>query len=171
MNNELDIFLRPPEIRDVNLLHLWENNLEFSQFSSLGQSYSAKDIESFIRSNKEIRENKQFRLMICVRESKECIGTVDLYAIDFSEKDAGVGVLIADKSYRRKGVAKQALALIADFSRKRLGLRSLYCEIEVSNTPSISLFENAGYGSKSLRKSEHIIDTVPVDVYFYRKNI
>jgi tetratricopeptide (TPR) repeat protein len=60
---------------------------------------------------------------------------------------------------------------------KYYNLGKIYYELDKYNdaresfTESISLFENAGYGSKSLRKSEHIIDTVPVDVYFYRKNI
>lgn len=171
MNDELTIFLRPPEHKDLEILFNWENNADFNQFSSHKNSYSKEEIAAFIRTNKNIRENKQFRLMICEQSSKKCLGTVDLYDIDPSKKEAGIGILIAEEHDRKNGYASQALALAEVFAREKLSLKSLFCEIGVDNTPSIGLFEKAGYKSKTFIKNKYIIDSVPVDVYFYSKNI
>lgn len=171
MIKESDIILRPPDETDVDLLYKWENNAEFSQYSSSQKNYSLEEIKSFIRSIKDIRANKQFRLMICLKKSNQVIGTVDLYEIDFEEKSAGVGILIADKYNRRRGFATQALVSATSFAREKLRLNQLFCEITTDNIESQKLFRKAGFGSKTLRKNAYIIDSIPVDVYFYEKNI
>ncbi len=171
MNNLFNIILRPPQESDLQLLFEWENNKEFDEFSSIESSYTIDEIESFIRSVKNIKANKQFRFMICDKESSQAIGTVDIYDIDFHKERAGIGILIAKSEHRRKGFALQALDLTSTFAKDKLGLAHLFCEINVENVASQNLFEKAGFGSKSLRKNAYNIDSVPVDVYFYEKNI
>lgn len=171
MNNELAIFLRPPELEDLELLYKWENNANFQQFSSHKNNYSKEEISDFIKTNKNIRENQQFRLMICEQSTKKRLGTVDLYDIDTAKKQAGIGILIAEKQDRKRGYASQALGLAEIFAREKLSLKELFCEISIDNRPSIRLFEKAGYKSKTFIKNKYIIDSVPVDVYFYSKSI
>lgn len=171
MTESSDIFLRTPDETDVDLLHSWENNIEFRQYSSFQKSYSIEEIKSFVNTIKNIRENKQFRMMICLKKSNQSIGTVDLYDIDFEGKIAGVGILIADKQNRRNGFATQALESTAVFAREKLGLNRLFCEITTDNIHSQKLFEKVGFGSKTVRKNAYNIDSIPTDVYFYEKNI
>jgi diamine N-acetyltransferase len=171
MNESFNIFLRPPEESDLHLLFEWENNKEFDEFTSLENSYTIDEIDAFIRSVKNIKENKQFRFMICQKELSQAIGTVDIYDIDFLEQKAGIGILIAKSEHRRKGYALQALELTSLFAKDKIGLTSLFCEIRTNNINSQKLFEKAGFSSKSLRKNAYNIDSVPVDVYFYEKNI
>lgn len=171
MSNSEPIFLRPPDDRDIELLYDWENTQEFHEFSSIQVSYSREEIKEFISTIKEVNANKQFRLMICLRASDHPIGTVDLYEINFTNMSAGIGILLAEKSKRRKGYATTAIKLCVEFAKKKLSLEKLYCEIKPDNTASQDLFEKAGFGSKTLRKNAYYIDSMPVDVYFYEKNI
>jgi diamine N-acetyltransferase len=181
MNNEInmfnpilsssDIFLRTPDLSDAENLFEWENDLNFKEFSSHKQQYSRREIDLFIRNNENIKANLQYRLMICKKEQKNAIGTIDLYEIDFAKGSAGVGILIADEHDRKKGFALSALELLQQFAKESLGLDHLFCEINKENEPSISLFKKAGFGQKNNMKIDNENESLDKDVYFYEKNL
>ena len=108
--------------------------------------------------------------MICDEESENVVGAIDLYDVDLDLGTAGVGILV-DPSQRRKGLGLSALKEMGHYASNNLDLKTLYCEIHVSNHPSINLFEKAGFEQVELRKNRYTIQSIPVDVYFYKKKI
>jgi diamine N-acetyltransferase len=181
MNNEINmfnpihdssnIFLRPPDLSDAEKLIEWENDLNFKQFSSHKQQYSRREIDLFIQNNENIKSNLQYRLMICTTQHKNAIGTIDLYEIDFAKGSAGVGILIANSSDRKRGFALSALELLQQFAKESLGLYHLYCEISEKNESSIRLFKKAGFEQKNNMKIDNENASLDKDVYFYEKNL
>ena len=179
MNNETNmcnpirgnsrIFLRPPDLSDLEVLVKWENDLSFKVFTSYKQQYSKSEIELFIKNNEDIRANLQYRLMICKQKDKNVIGTIDLYEIDFAKGSAGVGILIANETDRKKGFALTSLKLIEQFSKDQLGLKRLTSEINKENQPSLNLFKKAGFKRENKVNIAPIIETITNDVYFYEK--
>lgn len=55
-----------------------------------------------------------------------------------------LNIMIAEPSYRRKGLAREALLFILDFT-KQLGLERLEAKIQTDNEASINLFESLGF--------------------------
>lgn len=141
-----DIILRAPEPEDLELLYKWENDTSMWLLSNTLTPFSKFTLKKYIESSSgSIFESSQLRLMIQIEGSKDTIGTVDLFDFDPFNQRAGVGILIAEESSRRKGYAKMAIEALIDYSFNRLKIHQLYCNILKDNSRSIKLFEGLGF--------------------------
>ncbi|PWH87196.1 GNAT family N-acetyltransferase [Brumimicrobium oceani] len=165
------IYLRQIEEDDVNILLLWENDTENWRYSESEAPFSLHQIQHYVKNASHVRQNQQMRLIICLFENDKAIGTIDLFNIDFKNKRAGVGVLIANKADRNKGYAKEALELMCGFASRRIGLLQVFCDIQADNEASISLFENEGFIKTGTRKNWYLYQDEAIDAYFYQKFI
>jgi diamine N-acetyltransferase len=145
-----EIILRALEPGDINMLYSWENDPEIWHVSNTYTPYSKYILEKYIEnSHLDIYQVKQLRLMIDVgtRGSKErrSVGTIDLFDFDPYHNRAGVGILIGDKSDRKKGYASLAMEKFLVYSFNTLQLHQLYCNITAGNTDSLRLFKKCGF--------------------------
>ncbi|OJV83040.1 MAG: GNAT family N-acetyltransferase [Bacteroidia bacterium 44-10] len=142
--------LRAPEPEDMDLLYAWENDTTIWQNGASIVPFSRYTIKQYLIDYKhDIYADKQLRLMVTLKETEECIGTVDLYDFDPFHRRAGVGILI-DNKHRRKGYAEQALMLLENYVFRFLNLRQLYAIIPEKNSNSIQLFTKTGYRQTGL---------------------
>ena len=113
-------------------------------------------------SHKDIYETGQVRLMIDHIPDNTTIGTIDIFDFDPFHKRAGVGILIANEDYSRKGYATMALKCLIDYCFSTLLLHQLYCSILANNCESMDLFKKTGFSpvrNKERSGSEHLTDT------------
>ncbi|HEX2969564.1 MAG TPA: GNAT family N-acetyltransferase [Bacteroidales bacterium] len=140
------INLRAPEPEDLELLYNWENNNIYWVISNTLTPFSKYTLKRYLEdSHKTIFETGQIRLMIDVVDEWKTIGTIDLFDYDPFHNRAGVGILLADESYRKKGYASMALKCLIDYCFKTLQLHQLYCNILEDNCESIELFTKNGF--------------------------
>jgi diamine N-acetyltransferase len=148
-----DISLRALEPEDLELLYEWENNYKNWAISNTITPFSKYVLKRYLEdSHKSIFETGQLRLMIDYEKDNTTIGTIDIFEFDPFHKRAGLGILIANEGYRRKGLASMALACIIDYSFKTLQLHQLYCNILEKNTESIELFKKHGFVQSGIKK-------------------
>jgi diamine N-acetyltransferase len=139
------IYLRALEPEDIQTLYRWENNTEVWHLSNTLAPYSLHLLKQYIeQAQLDIYTTKQLRLIICSAKD-QAIGCIDLFDFDPYHLRAGVGILIADVSERKKGYAKEALQLLINYCSKHLHLKQLYCNILENNTASRQLFEHSGF--------------------------
>lgn len=146
------VSLRPLEPDDIDLLYLWENNIEIWNVSNTRTPFSKYILAEYIKeSAKDIYETKQLRLII---ENKlaEPVGALDLFDFDPYHMRAGVGILIHKNENRNHGYAFDALNAIFEFSVEVLGLKQLFANISANNEVSIHLFEKAGFEQSGIKK-------------------
>ncbi len=147
------IRLRALEPEDLELLYEWENNISFWTISNTISPFSKYTLRLYLeKSHKSIYETGQLRLMIDLIEEKTTIGTIDIFDFDPFHKRAGLGILIADEAYRKKGYASMALKCLVDYCFKTLQLHQLYCNIIANNTESIDLFKKQGFVQAGVKK-------------------
>ncbi len=146
------IQLRALEKSDVDALFLWENNPEHWKVSHTISPYSRQALSLYIESAGDIYSDKQLRLIICRKEDQKALGCLDLFDCDFKNKRAGIGILIADKIDRGKGVASRCLSLTLNYCREVLGLHQVYCNILADNAESLQLFKKFGFEKIGLKK-------------------
>ncbi|HHZ65750.1 MAG TPA: N-acetyltransferase [Flavobacteriales bacterium] len=144
--------LRALELSDVDLLYKWENNTSIWNVSNTLVPFSRESIEQFVTYERDIYSDKQLRLVICLLENEKAIGCVDLYDYDMRHQRAGVGILIADETERKKGLATEALEVLKEYAKETLILHQLYCNIPEDNKKSMSLFEKAGFVNIGVKK-------------------
>jgi diamine N-acetyltransferase len=148
-----DIKLRALEPEDLGLLYEWENNNDYWIISNTVSPFSKYILKRYIEnSHKSIYETSQLRLMIDHTPDNHTIGTIDIFDFDAYHKRAGIGILIGDKDYRRKGLATMAMTCLTDYCFKTLLLHQLYCNILENNTESIELFTKIGFTEIGIKK-------------------
>ena len=141
-----EIKLRALEPEDLELLYEWENNNDYWIISNTVSPFSKYTLKRYIEnSHKNIYETGQLRLMIEHISDKKTIGTIDIFDFDSYHKRAGLGILIANETYRKKGYATMALTVLIDYCFKTLLLHQLYCTMLDTNCESIELFKKLGF--------------------------
>lgn len=152
------ISLRAPEPEDLDLLYIWENEPTIWQVSGTLAPFSKYVLRQYLEhAGKDIFEAKQLRLIIQLQTNHRPIGAIDLFDFDPHHRRAGVGILIAEPSERRRGYAREAIETLMGYCFNVLNLHQLYCNIAAGNSASIKLFKEAGF-QESGRKKEWLVD-------------
>ncbi|MFM1932071.1 MAG: hypothetical protein RL226_1374 [Bacteroidota bacterium] len=159
--------LRPVQSNDVEILLHWENDPSHWWVSGITSPYSRADIEGFVSGITDIHQDKQFRWVI--EHEGHPIGTIDLYEFDAVHRRAGVGILIAERSKRQKGLGELALRLLMEHGQDVLSLHQLYAAIPESNEASIRLFEKCGFVRTAVRREWLQFEGRFEDELFYQR--
>ncbi len=146
------VSLRAIEPSDIDVLYQWENDTTNWNVSNTQTPFSKFVLEQYIASaHQDIYSVKQLRLIICDKDEK-AIGSIDLFDFDPGNSRAGIGILIAEQSDRKKGYASEALKLLIEYSFTILDLHQLYCNITMDNEASILLFQKHGFLITGMKK-------------------
>lgn len=146
------IYLRALEPEDLDFIHAIENDESIWEISNTQTPYSRYLIKQYLeQAHKDIFEVKQLRLVISNYDN-EALGMIDLFDFDFKNSRAGVGILVKESEDRNKGIGKEALDLLVDYSFANLHLHQLYCNISEDNEASLKLFQNKGFQKIGLKK-------------------
>ncbi len=144
--------LRAVEPDDVETMYAWENDPRVWRVSGTLAPFSRHILSRFVEEQQfDIYQTRQLRLMIENPEGVP-VGTLDLFEFDPRNRRAGVGILIYDRSQRRRGYASDAIATVADYARRVLALHQLWCNVGVGNRASIGLFRNAGFTQAGVKR-------------------
>lgn len=148
-----EIILRAPEPEDLELLYSWENNNTYWVISNTLTPFSRFTLKRYLEdSHKTIFETGQIRLMIDHINDRKTIGTIDIFEYDAFHSRAGIGILIAEEEYKRKGYATMALNCIINYCFKTLLIHQLYCSILEDNCGSMDLFGKVGFKRIGIKK-------------------
>lgn len=146
------IYFRALESSDLELLYNCENNMNVWQISNTQVPYSKHVLTQFLETaHQDIYTTKQLRLLICLLETNEAIGTVDLFEFEPAHARVGVGILIFEQ-FRKNGYAFEAIELLKKYAFDTLFMNMLFCNISVNNKESISLFEKCGFEKIGIKK-------------------
>lgn len=163
-----NVRLRPLEPEDLELLYEWENDLPTWKVSNTLVPFSKYILKQYIEeSHRDIFDTKQLRLVIEDLSGK-AVGAIDLFDFDPYHQRAGIGILIHATEDRRKGLALDAIKLMARYSLKVLGLHQIYANITIDNLASINLFEKAGFKKAGVKKDWRKISTGWLDETIYQ---
>ena len=91
------------------------------------------------------------------------VGCVELYNYDPINRRAAVGIVVSNE-YRHLGLGSQMVQSLTRFCQENTSLRQIYADIAATNTPSIHIFQKAGYLHCAtlhdwVIRSNHFIDT------------
>ena len=139
------VYVRALEPGDLDVFYEVENDTSLWQCTDVNVPYSRAVLARYLSSTTDdIYADRQVRLVACLAAGDEPVAFVDL--TDFSPRHlrAQVGIVVFPP-YRRRGIAAQVLALVAEYARVQIGISLLYAVVAESNMPSQALFAKAGY--------------------------
>lgn len=159
-----NIYLRALEPEDLEFIYAIENDESIWEVSHTQTPYSRFLIRQYLENaHQDIYEAKQLRLAICVTNSSEAIGLIDLFDFDPQHLRAGIGILIQNSSDRNNGVGSEALQLLIEYAFSQLQLHQLYANIGTDNEASLQLFAKFGFQKIGIKKQWNKVNNVYKD--------
>lgn len=76
------------------------------------------------------------------------------------------GLMLGESEYRKKGYGSEALALLFDYAKKKLGLKKIYGEVFPSNKEGLKFHTSFG-----LRTEKEVIDRDGKECYLFVKDL
>lgn len=150
------ISLRALEPADIDVLYELENEQSLWPSSNTHTPYSRFTLEQFILSTQnDLYLDRQLRL-VAVEEQEDSlentsgknkqtvVGIVDLCNFNPQHNRAEVSIAIL-KEHRHKGLGKDTLSALIDFTRQNLRIHQLYAIVSVGNTTAQQTFKAAGF--------------------------
>lgn len=163
------IYLRALEPEDLAFVYTIENDESIWNVSNTQTPYSKFLIKQYLENaHQDIYEAKQLRLAICLNNSDEAIGLIDLFDFDPTNKRAGIGIIIHQKSHRESRIGSEALQLLINYCFTHLQLHQLYANIGTENEISISLFTKFGFELIGIKKQWHKVNNLYKDEALYQ---
>lgn len=148
-----NLYLRALEPEDLDFIYQIENDETIWHVSNTQTPYSKFLIRQYLENaHQDIYEAKQLRLAICINETNQAIGLIDLFDFDPTNKRAGVGIVIQNDLHRNKGFGSESLQLMINYCFKQLQLHQLYANIGVTNEASCQLFITFGFQLVGIKK-------------------
>ena len=134
----MEIYIRPLKIKDALISYKWRNNFKIWEYTG-----SKPDIEitpeiemTWIKN--VINREEQKRFAICISDTGEYIGNVQL--ININNKKAEFHIFIGETSFWGKGIGKKATKLMIDHGFEVLGLEEIYLTVNKSNNKAMRFF-------------------------------
>lgn len=147
-----EIRLRACEPEDLETMYQIENDTTLWDVSYTTVPYSRYALRQYLeQSTNDIFADKQLRLMIADKNSKEVVGIVDLADFDPLHNRAAAGIVV-QKAYRQRGIGQQALQQLLTYTFRFLHLHQLYAYIAIDNQACLHLFTQCGFTQSTLLK-------------------
>ncbi|MEE1022831.1 MAG: GNAT family protein [Muribaculaceae bacterium] len=148
---EYAIYLRAFEPEDYKTTIKWRRDDEI--WSMLGgpkyfvsESYEKKWIEN------EIFNSKDVKLAVCLSSNNLHIGNVYFTNINTTNQSCNSHILIGEKEYWGKGIAKEALLLGIHYMVNERNIHRFEAKILESNNASLKMHQKCGYEIEGLLK-------------------
>ena len=163
------VFLRALEPNDLEFIYTIENDESIWSVSNTQAPYSRFVLKQYLENaHQDIFEAKQLRLAICLINSNNAIGLIDLFDFDPLHNRAGIGIVIHNNNYKKLGYGSEALRLLINYSFFQLQLHQIYANISTENKSSIDLFTKFEFELVGIKKQWNKVNNQYKDEAFYQ---
>lgn len=120
----------------------WLNDRNTNKYLETRGGYDLKTLESFIWEHKH---KKTLFWAIIFKETGEHIGNIKIDPIDSISKTGEYGILMGDKRFWGKGLAKEASFAVIDFCFNKLNLEKITLGVIEDNVNAVNLYQKMGF--------------------------
>ena len=139
------VYLRPFEPGDAVEEGTWARR-EPETFFDIGRHLWSSVSTAHWRGEGEKKTLPRFiGFSVCLRETDEFIGVVDLLGVDYWNRHAETGSFFHRADYRGGGFGSEAKQLLLEYAFETLGLHSLQSWVYFQNTRSAAALRKQGY--------------------------
>lgn len=137
--------LRLLEEADLPCTLAWRNQPHIRRWFVDGQSITVEQHHRWFASYRE-RDNDFVFVIEETGPPSRPVGQVSLYRIDWTRRRAEFGrLMIGEADATRRGLAREATALLLDHAATAWGIREIELEVFADNAPAIALYAATGF--------------------------
>lgn len=139
------VFLRAIEDTDLPLIHTWQNNSKILPYVYPGVP-NPISLERLKKWHEEFQGDATNKiLLICLQDSGEPIGTVEIKDINFRSRKGDLSIVIGDEQNWSQGYGTEALILFLGYCFRVLNLRRVSLEVYEYNERALKSYEKVGF--------------------------
>ena len=133
------------KITDVNENYLnWFNDYQIRKYiESSSKKQSILTLKNYVKSKRK-KSNVIF-LSIFVKKNKKHIGNIKFEPVDTKKKITTMGIMIGDKNWRGKGVAKEVLLGCSEKLYFNYGILKILLGVEKKNIIALNAYKKIGF--------------------------
>ncbi|GKX67180.1 GNAT family N-acetyltransferase [Inconstantimicrobium mannanitabidum] len=152
---------------DIAKLEQWYNDIEFLRFYDMVSAVpkSKKELHEMLHEITQAHDKYIFAIRSNIDET--LIGVTGFENILWNNGTAVIYIGIGDKSFRGKGLGKEALALTMQFGFNELNLHRIQLNVLSYNTPALNLYESLGFKKEGVYREFIHRDGIRFDMYLY----
>lgn len=139
------VFLRAGERSDIANFVRWLSDGVTTSFLSMRAPMSVAMEEKWFDDMLTHQGKEAYHFVICQLEDDRPIGTLALFAIDYVNGNAGIGISIGEKDLWGQGLGTDAMFAILDFGFGMLRLERLWLEVYDFNRRGRRSYDKCGF--------------------------
>lgn len=159
------VALRPLEPEEEVVAYRWSLESE-----PLKQTCRPPVLRSLARAGRDRARRRQdanrSAFAVILRGTGTLIGHVTYFDLNFRNRSAEIGYLLAPAA-RRKGFAREAVALLLGYLFGGLGLNKVYAQTASSNVASTRMLEALGFQRDGVLRQHHLHEGTLQDDFVY----
>ena len=147
--------LRPLRASDRATSVRWRNDAEVRD-NVLGYRFPVTEEMEAHWADAVLKDQSRTRVVLAIEDKADrvFVGFVYLNNIDWPARNAEFGILIGEHSRQGRGLAKDALALVAGYAFRTLNLNRLYLRVVSFNKRALRLYRSFGFVEEGIQR-EH----------------
>jgi len=153
-------------LEHLNLYAKWDNDQETRHYARNVFPILPEAYKKWIE---EVKSGtpRELNFEICHKADKKIIGYVGFNHINWSDRNADIGMVIGEPEYRSKDLGTEAAALVMDYGFNELNMFKIGCGMYEINVGSWKVAEKLGMHREIVYKETAWVDGKYVDAYEY----
>jgi len=149
------VVLRPLRNSDRACSVRWRNDPEIRD-NILGYRFPVTDAMEADWVAAVLKDQSRTRIVLAIEDKSDgaLVGFVYLNNIDWFARNAEFGILIGERSRHGKGLAREALHLVADYAFESLNLHKLYLRVVAFNKRALRLYRAFGFVDEGVQRQQ-----------------
>lgn len=145
------IYLRAMEYTDMECFKDMLNDPDISS-NVVGWSFPVSDVEQNNWFEQAVKDQKNKRFTIVMKESNKAVGMVTLTNIDWHNRSATHGIKLHPSCPKRQGIATDAVMTLMQYAFEEVNLNRLNGSWITYNLASKKLYEKCGWYVEGIKK-------------------
>jgi len=106
-----------------------------------------------------LKDQSRTRVVLAIEDKADdaLVGFVYLNNIDWFARNAEFGILIGERNRHGKGLAKEALGLVAGYAFETLNLHKLYLRVVAFNKRALALYRAFGFVEEGVQRQQAFV--------------
>jgi RimJ/RimL family protein N-acetyltransferase len=106
-----------------------------------------------------LKDQSRTRIILAIEDKSDgaLVGFVYLNGIDWVARNGEFGILIGERSRQRKGLAKDALAVLAGYAFTTLNMNKIYLRVVASNKRALRLYRAFGFVEEGVQREQAFV--------------
>jgi RimJ/RimL family protein N-acetyltransferase len=137
--------LRAIEREDIKLYFEWLNDPEVIRHLSMYLPLSMLDEEQWFESQQARDRHERPMAIELQGEGWKLVGTCSVFAIDWVNRSAELGIMIGDKSVWNQGIGTQVMIMLQRHCFETLNLNRVFLRVDGENVRGRRAYQKAGF--------------------------